>query len=61
MCKKGLNEMTVLIYQTDSYVREFEAQVTGHDLEQNGIYLDRDGILPRRRRSAARFGALAGR
>lgn len=38
--------MTELLYQTDSYLREFTARVTGHDVEQNGILLDRTAFYP---------------
>lgn len=38
--------MTELLYQTDSYVREFTAKVTQIDAEQHGVYLDRTAIYP---------------
>lgn len=38
--------MTELIYQTNSYVKEFTAQVTGHVAEQNGVLLDRTAFYP---------------
>lgn len=38
--------MTELIYQIDSYVRTFTAQVTGVDEEQRGVYLDRTAFYP---------------
>jgi len=38
--------MTELIYQTDSYVREFTATVTGIDEAQHGVYLDRTAFYP---------------
>lgn len=38
--------MTELIYQTDSYVKEFDATVTDVDKEQNGVYLDRTAFYP---------------
>lgn len=38
--------MTELLYQTDSYLREFSATVIGHDSEQNGILLDRTAFYP---------------
>lgn len=38
--------MTELLYQTDSYLREFSAIVIGHDSEQNGILLDRTAFYP---------------
>jgi misacylated tRNA(Ala) deacylase len=38
--------MTELLYQTDSYLREFTAAVTAIDTEQNGILLDRTAFYP---------------
>lgn len=38
--------MTELLYQTDSYLREFDAVVTGIDEAQNGILLDRTAFYP---------------
>lgn len=38
--------MTELIYQTDSYAREFDAEVTGHDVEKNAVLLDRTAFYP---------------
>lgn len=38
--------MTDLLYQTDAYLREFDALVTGLDHEQNGVYLDRTAFYP---------------
>lgn len=38
--------MTDLIYQTDSYVQEFEATVTGIDEENRGVILDRTAFYP---------------
>ncbi len=38
--------MTELLYQTDSYLREFTARVVGIDAEQNGILLDRTAFYP---------------
>ena len=38
--------MTELLYHTDSYVREFTAQVVGQVPEQNGILLDRTAFYP---------------
>lgn len=38
--------MTELLYQTDSYLKEFTAQVVGHMPEQNGILLDRTAFYP---------------
>ncbi len=38
--------MTELLYQHDSYVKEFTARVTAHDAEQNGVSLDRTAFYP---------------
>lgn len=38
--------MTELLYQTDSYLREFTTVVTGHDVEQNGVLLDSTAFYP---------------
>jgi misacylated tRNA(Ala) deacylase len=38
--------MTELLYQTDSYLREFSATVTGIDAEQRGVLLDRTAFYP---------------
>ncbi len=38
--------MTELLYQTDSYLKEFAAVVTGADAEQHGVYLDRTAFYP---------------
>lgn len=38
--------MTELLYQTDAYLREFDALVTGLDHEQNGVYLHRTAFYP---------------
>lgn len=38
--------MTELLYLRDSYLREFEAKVVGHDDEQNGVLLDRSAFYP---------------
>ena len=38
--------MTELIYLQDSYVKEFTAEVTGHDADQNGVLLDRTAFYP---------------
>jgi misacylated tRNA(Ala) deacylase len=35
-----------LIYQIDSYAKEFDAVVTGVDAEQNAVYLDRTAFYP---------------
>ena len=38
--------MTELLYLEDSYLREFEATVIGHDTDQNGVFLDRTAFYP---------------
>lgn len=38
--------MTDLLYQTDSYLREFEAQVTAADVENRAVQLDRTAFYP---------------
>jgi misacylated tRNA(Ala) deacylase len=38
--------MAELLYQTDSYVKEFTARVTGVDAEQGGVLLDRTAFYP---------------
>jgi misacylated tRNA(Ala) deacylase len=38
--------MTELLYQTDSYLREFTAQVVDIDTQQNGVLLDRTAFYP---------------
>jgi misacylated tRNA(Ala) deacylase len=38
--------MTELLYQTDSYLNDFEAQVTAVDLENRGLVLDRTAFYP---------------
>jgi misacylated tRNA(Ala) deacylase len=38
--------VTDLLYQTDSYVKEFTARVVGIDQEQHGILLDRTAFYP---------------
>lgn len=38
--------MTELLYQTDAYLKEFTATVTGVDETQNGILLDRTAFYP---------------
>ncbi len=38
--------MTELLYLRDSYRREFEAQVLGHDVERGAVLLDRTAFYP---------------
>jgi misacylated tRNA(Ala) deacylase len=38
--------MTELLYQTDSYIKAFTAQVTAVDAEQRAVYLDRTAFYP---------------
>ncbi len=38
--------MTKLLYLHDSYLCEFEAMVTAHDLDRNGVLLDQSAFYP---------------
>ena len=38
--------MTKLLYLEDSYLRDFEAKVVGHDTKQNGVLLDCTAFYP---------------
>lgn len=38
--------MTELLYQTDSYLQSFDARVTGIDLENHAVILDRTAFYP---------------
>jgi misacylated tRNA(Ala) deacylase len=38
--------MTELLYHTDSYIKEFSAQIVSHAPEQNGVLLDRTAFYP---------------
>ena len=38
--------MTELLYQTDSYLKEFDAVVTAVDVENHGVVLDRTAFYP---------------
>lgn len=38
--------MTELLYQTDSYLRQFDARVSAIDEEQHGVLLDRTAFYP---------------
>lgn len=38
--------MTILLYQTDSYLKEFEARVTQIEAEENAFRLDRSAFFP---------------
>jgi misacylated tRNA(Ala) deacylase len=38
--------MTEMIYQTDSYVQSFDARITGLDLENHAVVLDRTAFYP---------------
>lgn len=38
--------MTVLLYQTDSYIRQFEATITAVNAEAHGVVLDRTAFYP---------------
>jgi misacylated tRNA(Ala) deacylase len=50
--------MTDLLYQTDSYIQEFEALVCGVDAEQRAILLDRSAFYPGGGGQPADSGAL---
>src|SRR5690606_21201028 len=45
-CPAWMRTMTELLYQTDSYIKEFTAAVTGVDQEQGGVLLDRTAFYP---------------
>ncbi len=38
--------MTELLYQTDSYIKDFTAQIVGIDEDQHGVLLDRTAFYP---------------
>jgi misacylated tRNA(Ala) deacylase len=38
--------MTILLYQTDSYLQSFDAQISGIDEENHGVLLDRSAFYP---------------
>lgn len=38
--------MTELLYLEDSYLKDFEARVVGHDVHLNGVLLDRTAFYP---------------
>ncbi len=38
--------MTELLYLEDSYLKDFVARVVGHDVDQNGVLLDRSAFYP---------------
>lgn len=38
--------MTELLYQTDAYLKVFDAEVTGVDEDANGVYLNRTAFYP---------------
>ena len=48
--------MTDLLYQTDSYLREFDATVVAVDTEAGRVALESHGILSRRGWAAERPG-----
>jgi misacylated tRNA(Ala) deacylase len=50
--------MTELLYQTDSYLREFDAVVTAVDVENHGVVLDRTAFYPGGGGQPADFGQL---
>jgi misacylated tRNA(Ala) deacylase len=38
--------MTELLYQTDAYLKEFDAEITGLNEAENGVYLNRTAFYP---------------
>jgi misacylated tRNA(Ala) deacylase len=52
--------MTQLLYQTDSYLKDFEALVTAVDLENHGLVLDRTAFYPGGGGQPADSGTLTG-
>ena len=42
---QGAKNMTELLYQTDSYLREFDAEVVRVDREKNAIQLNRTAFI----------------
>lgn len=38
--------MTILLYQTDSYLKEFDAHISAVDAEQHAVQLDRTAFFP---------------
>ena len=53
--------MTELLYQTDSYKREFEAAVIAVDIENGGVVLDRTAFYPGGGGQPPDMGRLEGR
>lgn len=51
--------MTEPLYLTDSYLREFEAVVVGHEAERNAVLLDRSAFYPGGGGQLADTGALS--
>ena len=50
--------MTDLLYQTDSYLREFEARITSVDAEARAVALDRSAFYPGGGGQPCDFGSL---
>src|SRR5262245_33732054 len=50
--------MTELLYQTDSYLREFDAQITSVLLEERAVVLDRSAFYPGGGGQPCDFGTL---
>jgi misacylated tRNA(Ala) deacylase len=50
--------MTKLLYQTDSYLKEFTATITAIDTAQNGVYLSQTAFYPSGGGQPADFGTL---
>jgi misacylated tRNA(Ala) deacylase len=52
--------MTQLLFQTDSYLKEFDARVTSADADANAVILDRTAFYPGGGGQPADSGSLAG-
>jgi misacylated tRNA(Ala) deacylase len=50
--------MTQLLYQTDAYLKEFDAKITGVDLETHAINLDQSAFYPGGGGQPCDFGTL---
>jgi misacylated tRNA(Ala) deacylase len=52
--------MTRLLYQTDSYLKEFDAQITAHNQEMHAILLDRTAFYPGGGGQSPDYGEIRG-
>ena len=52
--------MTERLYYHDSYIREFQARVTGSSLDQRAVYLDRSAFYPSSGGQPHDLGSLGG-